>query len=53
MVEKDSVKGDVFVVFWIDYLVLYRDLLRISCVYWIVEEFFVVLVWDKMMECYF
>ncbi|XP_009232756.1 mitochondrial tRNA-specific 2-thiouridylase 1 isoform X5 [Pongo pygmaeus] len=53
VVEKDSVKGDVFVAPRTDHPALYRDLLRTSRVHWIAEEPPAVLVRDKMMECHF
>ncbi|XP_063478647.1 mitochondrial tRNA-specific 2-thiouridylase 1 isoform X10 [Symphalangus syndactylus] len=53
VVEKDSVKGDVFVAPRTDHPALYRDLLRTSRVHWITEEPPAALVRDKMMECHF
>ncbi|XP_031993952.1 mitochondrial tRNA-specific 2-thiouridylase 1 isoform X6 [Hylobates moloch] len=53
VVEKDSVKGDVFVAPQTDHPALYRDLLRTSRVHWITEEPPAALVRDKMMECHF
>ncbi|XP_047297401.1 mitochondrial tRNA-specific 2-thiouridylase 1 isoform X4 [Homo sapiens] len=53
VVEKDSVKGDVFVAPRTDHPALYRDLLRTSRVHWIAEEPPAALVRDKMMECHF
>uniref|UniRef100_A0A8C9LX38 Mitochondrial tRNA-specific 2-thiouridylase 1 n=1 Tax=Piliocolobus tephrosceles TaxID=591936 RepID=A0A8C9LX38_9PRIM len=53
VVEKDGVKGNVFVAPRKDHPALYRDLLRTSRVHWITEEPPAALVRDKMMECHF
>nr|XP_037863238.1 mitochondrial tRNA-specific 2-thiouridylase 1 isoform X4 [Chlorocebus sabaeus]XP_037863239.1 mitochondrial tRNA-specific 2-thiouridylase 1 isoform X4 [Chlorocebus sabaeus] len=53
VVEKDGVKGNVFVAPRRDHPALYRDLLRTSRVHWITEEPPAALVRDKMMECHF
>lgn len=53
VVEKDGVKGNVFVAPGGDHPALYRDLLRTSRVHWITEEPPAALVRDKMMECHF
>ncbi|XP_045147796.1 mitochondrial tRNA-specific 2-thiouridylase 1 isoform X5 [Echinops telfairi] len=53
VVEKDGVKGDVFVAPHVDHPALFRELLRTSRVHWIAEEPPAALVRDRMMECHF